>query len=44
MLRAKLQILDAPTEGVRPSIINDIARAKDDLRGRGKIAILPLER
>ncbi|MBV9245490.1 MAG: ABC transporter ATP-binding protein, partial [Methylobacteriaceae bacterium] len=39
----KLLVLDEPTEGIQPSIIKDIGRAIDYLRGKGGIAILLVE-
>jgi urea transport system ATP-binding protein len=41
--RPKLLVLDEPTEGIQPSIIKDIGRAIEWLRGRGDIAILLVE-
>ncbi len=41
--RPKLLVLDEPTEGIQPSIIKDIGRAIEYLRGRGDIAILLVE-
>jgi urea transport system ATP-binding protein len=41
--RPRLLVLDEPTEGIQPSIIKDIARAIDYLRGRGDMAILLVE-
>ncbi|MBV9705232.1 MAG: urea ABC transporter ATP-binding subunit UrtE [Methylobacteriaceae bacterium] len=41
--RPKLLVLDEPTEGIQPSIIKDIGRAIDYLRGKGGIAILLVE-
>lgn len=41
--RPRLLILDEPTEGIQPSIIKDIGRAIDYLRGQGKMAILLVE-
>ncbi len=41
--RPKLLVLDEPTEGIQPSIIKDIGRAIDYLRGRGDMAIVLVE-
>ena len=41
--RPRLLILDEPTEGIQPSIIKDIGRAIDYLRGRGDMAIVLVE-
>ena len=41
--RPKLLVLDEPTEGIQPSIIKDIGRAIDYLRGKGEMAILLVE-
>jgi len=41
--RPKLLVLDEPTEGIQPSIIKDIGRAIDYLRGTGSMAILLVE-
>ena len=41
--RPKLLVLDEPTEGIQPSIIKDIGRVIDLLRGRGEMAILLVE-
>jgi urea transport system ATP-binding protein len=41
--RPKLLVLDEPTEGIQPSIIKDIGRAIDYLRGTGTMAILLVE-
>ena len=41
--RAKLLVLDEPTEGIQPSIIKDIGRAIDYLRQKGEMAILLVE-
>ena len=41
--RPKLLLLDEPTEGIQPSIIKDIGRAIDFLRGRGDMAIVLVE-
>ncbi len=43
VMRPKLLVLDEPTEGIQPSIIKDIGRAIDYLRGRGDMAILLVE-
>lgn len=41
--RPELLILDEPTEGIQPSIIKDIERVLDYLRGKGEMAILLVE-
>ncbi len=41
--RPKLLVLDEPTEGIQPSIIKDIGRAIDYLRGKGDMAIVLVE-
>lgn len=41
--RPRLLVLDEPTEGIQPSIIRDIGRAIERLRGRGDMAILLIE-
>ncbi|MEO1601452.1 MAG: urea ABC transporter ATP-binding subunit UrtE [Pseudomonadota bacterium] len=41
--RPRLLVLDEPTEGIQPSIIKDIGRAIDYLRGKGDMAILLVE-
>jgi urea transport system ATP-binding protein len=41
--RPRLLVLDEPTEGIQPSIIKDIGRAIDYLRGRGTMAIVLVE-
>ncbi|MEC9266115.1 MAG: urea ABC transporter ATP-binding subunit UrtE [Pseudomonadota bacterium] len=41
--RPKLLVLDEPTEGIQPSIIKDIGRAIEHLRGKGDMAILLVE-
>ncbi|QDL93426.1 urea ABC transporter ATP-binding subunit UrtE [Paroceanicella profunda] len=41
--RPELLVLDEPTEGIQPSIIKDIGRAIDFLRGRGDMAIVLVE-
>jgi urea transport system ATP-binding protein len=41
--RPKLLVLDEPTEGIQPSIIKDIGRAIEYLRGRGDMAIVLVE-
>ncbi len=41
--RPRLIVLDEPTEGIQPSIIKDIGRAIDYLRGKGDIGILLVE-
>jgi urea transport system ATP-binding protein len=41
--RPKLLVLDEPTEGIQPSIIKDIGRAIEYLRGKGEMAIVLVE-
>ncbi|WP_349368637.1 urea ABC transporter ATP-binding subunit UrtE [Salinarimonas sp.] len=41
--RPALLILDEPTEGIQPSIIQDIGRAIETLRARGDMAIVLVE-
>jgi urea transport system ATP-binding protein len=41
--RPRLLVLDEPTEGIQPSIIKDIGRAIDYLRGKGEMAIVLVE-
>ena len=41
--RPRLLLLDEPTEGIQPSIIKDIARAIQYLKGRGDMAIVLVE-
>ena len=41
--RPRLLVLDEPTEGIQPSIIKDIGRALEYLRGKGGMAILLVE-
>jgi urea transport system ATP-binding protein len=41
--RPRLLLLDEPTEGIQPSIIKDIGRAIEYLRGKGGLAILLVE-
>ncbi len=41
--RPKLLVLDEPTEGIQPSIIKDIGRAIQYLKGKGDLAILLVE-
>ncbi len=41
--RPRLLVLDEPTEGIQPSIIKDIGRAIDYLRGQKSMAILLVE-
>ncbi|ALA16777.1 MULTISPECIES: urea ABC transporter ATP-binding subunit UrtE [Chelatococcus] len=41
--RPKVLVLDEPTEGIQPSIIKDIGRAIDYLRGKGEMAIVLVE-
>ncbi|MBH0238604.1 urea ABC transporter ATP-binding subunit UrtE [Methylobrevis albus] len=41
--RPRLLVLDEPTEGIQPSIIKDIGRAIEFLRGQGTMAIVLVE-
>ncbi len=41
--RPRVLVLDEPTEGIQPSIIKDIGRAIDYLRGKGDMAIVLVE-
>ncbi len=41
--RPKLLILDEPTEGIQPSIVQDIERLILSLREQGKMSILLVE-
>ena len=43
VMKPRLIVLDEPTEGIQPSIIKDIGRVIALLRGRGDMAILPVE-
>jgi urea transport system ATP-binding protein len=43
VMRPSLLVLDEPTEGIQPSIIKDIGRAIDYLRGKGHMAIVLVE-
>ena len=43
VMKPRLLVLDEPTEGIQPSIIKDIGRVIDLLRGRGEMAILLVE-
>ena len=43
VMRPRLLVLDEPTEGIQPSIIQDIARAITYLRDTGDMAILLVE-
>jgi urea transport system ATP-binding protein len=43
ILRPRLLLLDEPTEGIQPDIIQQIGRVIDYLRGRGEMAIIPVE-
>jgi urea transport system ATP-binding protein len=43
VMRPRLLVLDEPTEGIQPSIIQDIGRAITYLRNRGDMAILLVE-
>ncbi|NLH80442.1 MAG: urea ABC transporter ATP-binding subunit UrtE [Phyllobacteriaceae bacterium] len=41
--KPRLLVLDEPTEGIQPSIIKDIGRALEYLRGKGTMAIVLVE-
>jgi urea transport system ATP-binding protein len=41
--KPRLLVLDEPTEGIQPSIIKDIGRVLELLRGQGQMAILLVE-
>ena len=43
VMKARLLALDEPTEGIQPSIIKDIGRVLELLRGQGQMAILLVE-
>lgn len=43
VMKPRLLVLDEPTEGIQPSIIKDIGRVIELLRGRGDMAILLVE-
>jgi len=43
VMRPRLLVLDEPTEGIQPSIIQDIGRAIRYLRDRGDMAVLLVE-
>lgn len=43
IMRPKLLLLDEPTEGIQPNIIQQIGRVIEYLRGRGDMAILLVE-
>jgi urea transport system ATP-binding protein len=43
VMRPRLLVLDEPTEGIQPSIIQDIGRAISFLRDKGDMAILLVE-
>jgi urea transport system ATP-binding protein len=43
VMRPSVLVLDEPTEGIQPSIIKDIGRAIDYLRGKGTMAIVLVE-
>jgi urea transport system ATP-binding protein len=43
VMKPRLLVLDEPTEGIQPSIIKDIGRIIDLLRGRGEMAIVLVE-
>ncbi|MDR3523315.1 MAG: urea ABC transporter ATP-binding subunit UrtE [Acetobacteraceae bacterium] len=43
VMKPRLLVLDEPTEGIQPSIIKDIGRVIDLLRGRGNMAIVLVE-
>ena len=43
ILRPRLLLLDEPTEGIQPDIIQQIGRIIEYQRGRDEIAIIPVE-
>ena len=43
VMKPRLLVLDEPTEGIQPSVIQDIGRAISYLRDKGEIAILLVE-
>ncbi len=43
VMKPRLLVLDEPTEGIQPSIIKDIGRVIELLRGRGEMAIVLVE-
>jgi len=43
VMKPRLLVLDEPTEGIQPSIIKDIGRVIELLRGRGTMAVLLVE-
>ncbi|MFT4151941.1 MAG: urea ABC transporter ATP-binding subunit UrtE [Paracoccaceae bacterium] len=43
LMKPKVLLLDEPTEGIQPNIIQQIGRVIDYLRGRGDMAILLVE-
>ena len=43
IMRPKVLLLDEPTEGIQPSIIQDIGRAITYLRDKGEMAIVLVE-
>ena len=43
IMKPRLLVLDEPTEGIQPSIIKDIGKVIELLRGRGQMAILLVE-
>jgi urea transport system ATP-binding protein len=43
IMRPKLLLLDEPTEGIQPNIIQQIGRVIEHLRGRGDMAIVLVE-
>jgi urea transport system ATP-binding protein len=43
IMRPKVLLLDEPTEGIQPNIIQQIGRVIDYLRGQGKMAIVLVE-
>jgi len=43
IMRPKVMLLDEPTEGIQPNIIQQIGRVIDFLRARGDMAIILVE-
>ncbi len=43
IMKPKLLLLDEPTEGIQPNIIQQIGRVIEYLRGRGDMAIILVE-
>ena len=43
IMRPKVLLLDEPTEGIQPSIIQEIGRVLDYLKGKGDMAIILVE-